>query len=390
MKDDIENKIPSIAHLEGIEALNIEPEEAFVFSRVDGKSSVREIGQMLGFDSSRVWKLLSRLVDAGFLTVTEKTVKTLSRVGGKKSILDSLDAEESDVNLKKIPRQFRNEIRLRHGALADQTHYEVLGVDSKASADAIKKEYFRFVKEFHPDRFFGQEVGHYRQKLEELFGRITQSFEVLNDPNKRKAYDRSLAAKKTDTPKNEPTEEPIHLSGKNLIERLALAKQHFERAEKEEMQGKEISAANLYQLAYRYDPANKGYERAAHRTKPLLQRHRSKDLYSRGVDALNRGNLGDATAYLEEALQLNQRKRECYRELASIYSRNKLSLERAKDLGTKAVEFFPNDADVHVTMGYIYKELGELNLAKKEYKLAAKLDATNKAAKEGLEQLKGK
>jgi len=41
-------------------------------------------------------------------------------------------------------------------------------------ADAYRrnpKEIFYVGKRFHPDRFFGQEIGHYKDKIEAIFGR---------------------------------------------------------------------------------------------------------------------------------------------------------------------------------------------------------------------------
>ena len=64
---------------------------------------------------------------------------------------------------------------------ADTTKlYETLEVDKNATAKEIKKAYFRLSKTHHPDK--GGE--------EHKFKEIAAAYEILSDPEKRKAYDK--------------------------------------------------------------------------------------------------------------------------------------------------------------------------------------------------------
>lgn len=63
-------------------------------------------------------------------------------------------------------------------------YYRILGIKRDASADQIKKAFKKKALEYHPDRNKGDE------KAAEKFKEAAQAYEVLNDPQKRKMYDR--------------------------------------------------------------------------------------------------------------------------------------------------------------------------------------------------------
>jgi len=62
-------------------------------------------------------------------------------------------------------------------------YYATLGVPKKASADEIQKAYRKLARKYHPD--VNQSSG-----AEDRFKEITESYEVLKDPEKRQHYDR--------------------------------------------------------------------------------------------------------------------------------------------------------------------------------------------------------
>src|SRR5215471_11733448 len=67
--------------------------------------------------------------------------------------------------------------------MAKRDYYEVLGIERAASSEEIKKAYRKLAVQLHPDKNPGD------KSAEEKFKEIGEAYEVLNDPQKRAAYD---------------------------------------------------------------------------------------------------------------------------------------------------------------------------------------------------------
>ncbi|REL32286.1 molecular chaperone DnaJ [Thalassotalea euphylliae] len=67
--------------------------------------------------------------------------------------------------------------------MSKRDYYELLGVSKDASERDIKKAYKRLAMKYHPDRTQGD------KEKEETFKQIKEAYEVLNDDQKRAAYD---------------------------------------------------------------------------------------------------------------------------------------------------------------------------------------------------------
>jgi len=68
--------------------------------------------------------------------------------------------------------------------MAKEDFYKILGVKRDAKPDEIKKAYRRLARKYHPDVNPGDKAA------EERFKQMSEAFDVLSDPKKRKVYDR--------------------------------------------------------------------------------------------------------------------------------------------------------------------------------------------------------
>ncbi|MEJ2618561.1 MAG: DnaJ domain-containing protein, partial [Ignavibacteriaceae bacterium] len=62
-------------------------------------------------------------------------------------------------------------------------YYKILGIEKSATDADIQKAYRDLAKQYHPDKNPGNKTA------EEKFKEISEAYEVLKDPEKRKKYD---------------------------------------------------------------------------------------------------------------------------------------------------------------------------------------------------------
>jgi tetratricopeptide (TPR) repeat protein len=89
----------------------------------------------------------------------------------------------------------RREIAEAHEALRTKTHFEVLGIDRGATEAQIKEAYFRLARRFHPDMHHAPNMADLRDKLEAVFIRLGEAYEVLRNARSRAAYEADLASR---------------------------------------------------------------------------------------------------------------------------------------------------------------------------------------------------
>jgi len=67
--------------------------------------------------------------------------------------------------------------------MANKDYYKILGIDSNANPEDIKKAYRKLALKYHPDKTKGD------KESEKHFKEINEAYRILSDPAKRKQYD---------------------------------------------------------------------------------------------------------------------------------------------------------------------------------------------------------
>jgi curved DNA-binding protein CbpA len=213
-----------------IRRLPIGPHEAFVMSRVDGLSTIRDIGYATGLPCDKVAQCLTTLETLGAIDYEERPYdpsrqvemarpNTVSGVSEKsestnvtssanptppppsqvssrttaKGVDESLGYNPSELDAPCDLDQDRKKTILELYAKLDTfDHYALLGLSRNVDRKGVKSAYYERVKVFHPDRYFGKNLGIFREKLEKCFAQLTDAHETLADAERRAEYDSYL------------------------------------------------------------------------------------------------------------------------------------------------------------------------------------------------------
>lgn len=88
---------------------------------------------------------------------------------------------------------FEGAVRERLAVVAKTDHFARLGLSRTANRDAIKQAWFAAARRLHPDRM-PQGLSHLARELKELFGAVTESYQLLQDDERRRDYLAELEA----------------------------------------------------------------------------------------------------------------------------------------------------------------------------------------------------
>ena len=199
--------------------INLSPTDGYLLSRVDGTLSAREVMQLIPLPHEETLKSLFGLVSTGvveFLPLPARPRPAVERAGPKGRVASALPAAgemgqalppppaplpASPPEKTVPPDARRQEILEAHAALKMRTHFEVLGITREATEAQVKEAYFRMAKRFHPDAHHDPALSDLRDRLEAVFIRLGDAYEVLRNPRIRASYEKALDAR---TPRAAP------------------------------------------------------------------------------------------------------------------------------------------------------------------------------------------
>jgi curved DNA-binding protein CbpA len=201
-------------------SLPLSPREGFVLSRVDGVSSVEDISIMAGVKQDELLTILDKLAElkavklpwlapkakpAESARVAEQPKpssnqpppRAISNTAVQRILAEPAVALYTESELE-VPADIDETIKRRilnaYYGSENKNYYQLLGLSRDADKKTIKSAYFELSKLFHPDSLFGKELGPFKTKMEVVFKRLTEAYEVLGRNQRRKEYDEYLAS----------------------------------------------------------------------------------------------------------------------------------------------------------------------------------------------------
>ncbi|MCU0668600.1 MAG: DnaJ domain-containing protein [Myxococcota bacterium] len=394
--------------------LSLTPAEGYLLSRIDGTTPWTLLRSIGGIGPDEVDRCLERWVAEGVVTVVVSAAAP-----GAAAVLDSSHARSGDTDPSlDIPVEVQLRI-LDFEARLESPYHEILGVARDADRKILRKAYFALSRELHPDRFFRRNTGSFGKRLERIFGKIVEAYELLSDPTARAEIERSLAAAGGSTPSAETvqpaeTAQPAEaaaeaaqqkpaagprvprrphvfsLHSRVLRDRKARAKRFFEAGMASHAAGRWVEAAGSVRLAIAFDPWNAIYKEHFVAVQRRAQDERAQRLLKEAESALELRDFKVALRAFDDAIQLRPHDAELLHRAAKLAWMTGGDLRQAKEWAMAAVEIDPKQGGHHRLLGQVYQAAGLEANARRELEAALALDASDEEARTALREIGGR
>lgn len=219
----------------------------------------------------------------------------------------------------------REDIIEKHASLRESNLYDLLGIASTADDGEVKKAYYAMAKKYHPDRHHSPHLRDIHGLLEELFGKITDAYELLSSPPDRTDYDARIRGEGAGGSASSSDGDPDSARKKAAEGHYKEGKRHFDEM-----------------------------------------------------------HFFDAIRCLKEALRLHPNK-SYHKLLARALMKNPKWLREAEEQFRMVLKTDPFDAECYVGLGEIYESEGMSTRALKMFEQAASYDPENETIRRKME-----
>ncbi|HVN37907.1 MAG TPA: DnaJ domain-containing protein [Myxococcota bacterium] len=402
-----QERIPRLAPDLDPEVLELTPVEGFLLSRIDGSTSWKTLCHIGGLAPHEVDRALERFEAKGVIVVERPGGARAAAAAGRAEPQAKADAAKSIVPAGSVDARLGISLELQRRILEfesglERPYHDLLGVERNADAKEIKRAYFRLSREYHPDRYFRRDLGHFGARLERIFRKVAEAYELLSDPNTRAEIERSLASgpapsggeyRHTVPGKAErigPEPAPprgqrvpgrmenlerlrnrFRIPPKLLAERRIRARQLFQAARVSAHEGRYLEAAASMRLAIAFDPWEKEFKSGFADIQAQVHAARAEELLKRAGDAVAQG---EALHLLEEALLYRPCHVETLRRAIAL-SIEVRELEKAREYAEQLVEIAPDVAAHHARLAGVLRRQGKRAQASAALENGARIDA---------------
>ncbi|HZI02541.1 MAG TPA: DnaJ domain-containing protein [Archangium sp.] len=175
------------------------------------------------------------------------------------------------------------DLELRCARLDEMDYFEVLMVERTTVPADIKKAFYRESRTYHPDRFFHLDNKELKERVNELYKRVTEAYYVLRDDAKRRQYTANISGPERAQKLRftESSEVETRAASKRQVEEQTgvhpKGRQFYQTGAADADAGRWSSAERNLKMALTYEPANTRYkEKLAEVQKVLLEESRKQ------------------------------------------------------------------------------------------------------------------
>ncbi len=187
--------------------INLSPTDGYILSRIDGTVSVREVMQLLSLPAEDVQRSLFGLLCTGIVEhaagppkappkavpMRPRPARAPEPAPPAPAIVPAAPVARPEASPDTQSK--RREIVEAYETLRAKSHFAALGIERTATDAQVKEAYFRLARRFHPDTHHDPNMADLRDKLETVFIRLGEAYEVLRNPRSRAAYESEMASR---------------------------------------------------------------------------------------------------------------------------------------------------------------------------------------------------
>ena len=301
----------------GHRGIPITQEDGYILARIDGRTPLGRIvsGSPLGKEETQ--RRLYAMLLAGVIERRERPTP----VEGSAQALPRRIPSDAET-------RFRDGVVARHAAMKFGSFYDRLGIVPAASENRVRKASEDALKSLEPDVSFAGELDDLSKRMGEVRAGVTEAYETLADPERRRAYDRSLAGASPEATVAAEALTALTVAVKSQATKPA-------KPPKAMPSPKAAQEAELYFLE-----ANRHWQA---------------------------GDYFDAVASINEAVRLNPNKANYHRMLGRWLAENPSCVEAAREHFERAIALDPADREAQLELAKLFESEGEPEKARGIY-----------------------
>lgn len=165
--------------------------EAFVLSRVDGTTTVKQLTRVAGLPRARVLQALVGLATAGLVEMRALAASTPEPRVDVSTVVPQAEETNGSEFTSLQQREYEEIVRLARECRT-RDYYRRLGVSPGATYDQIHVKFRDLSELYHPDRAVESHLRPLRRELADINTCLQEAYAVLIHPAKRQRYDALL------------------------------------------------------------------------------------------------------------------------------------------------------------------------------------------------------
>ena len=278
-------------------------------------------------------------VQPGRAQVAERSHKTKtseSQRASNSAVVSQARQRKGEVVGSNVDRAFRAKVLRKYERTKDAKPWETLEVDQNAELAQIKQAFFSLAKSYHPDRLASVNDPQLKKKIDVVFGKINDAYQLMSDPSALRDY----------------LERGAPGSGQNTKARVEEGKIQYQKALVHYRKSNYVKSSDSLRWATEMDPSNPDYQAwriwvdylrsevpdekrtagAKGKLLPLAKEYPNSFWVARFLSQIFQkiGDVSNYERFLNKAYHLNPKDVDCARELRLLTIRREKKAKESK------------------------------------------------------------